>query len=152
VNAAFRRVALDEVGFDGRLRGSGAQPHWELGLCLAIKRAGWELAYDPAITVDHYEGARFGRAQRAHPDLGELRNAVHNELYALVRWLPWRQKLTALAYDLLVGTREAPGLVLALERAIRTGEPGRAFGRLVAATRGRCDALGTYAAVLRERT
>jgi GT2 family glycosyltransferase len=150
VNAAFRREALDSVGFDSRLRGAGSQPHWEVALCLGIKRAGWELAYDPAITVDHYEGARFGEDERLHPDPGELRSAAHNDLYGRIRWLPWWRKPAAVLYDLLVGTREAPGLALAVERALRTGEPRRVLARLAAATRGRLDALGTYLQVLRQ--
>ena len=56
----------------------------------------------------------------------------------------------ALAYELLVGSREAPGLVMALERGLRTREWGRAFARLRAATAGRLAGVRTYLGVLRD--
>ncbi len=152
VNVAFRRDALDPVGFDRRLRGSGAQRHWELAVCLAVGRAGWGVLYDPAIEVGHDEGSRFGDNQRGFGDLAELRAAAHNDAYATVRWLPPHRKPPAFLYGLLVGSREAPGLATALERALRTGQWRTMLHRLRAATRGRIDALGTYADVLRDRS
>lgn len=145
VNMAYRRAAIEQIGFDPRLRGVGAQRHSELTLCLAVKRAGWDVVYDPAIAVDHREGPRFDeRNQRGFADLGELRDAAHNELYAMLRWLPWWRKPIVLLYALLVGTREAPGLVIAIERLGR--EP---LSRLRAATSGRLRAVGTVLRALR---
>jgi GT2 family glycosyltransferase len=149
VNMAFRRKAIAEIGFDARLRGSGSQPHWEFALCLAVKRAGWDLIYDPAIAVDHYEGPRFGVIhRRGQPDLGQLRSTVHNETYAMLRWLPWWRKPIVLVYGLVVGIREAPGLVTALERASRTRDWRSVLRRLGASTRGRLDAIGSCAKAL----
>ncbi len=38
---------LRDIRFDERLRGRGAQVHWELSLCLALERAGWHHCARP---------------------------------------------------------------------------------------------------------
>ncbi len=151
VNIAFRRAALEPVWFDPQLRGSGAQPHWEFAVCLGIKRAGWGILYDPAVAVHHDEGPRFGKAERGFGDLTELSGAAHNQTYAMIRWLPPWRKPIVLAYELLVGSRIAPGLLTAIERGVRTRQWRGTAMRLVAATRGRVGAIGTYVNVLRDR-
>jgi len=152
VNVAFRRAALDPVGFDQRLRGSGAQPNWEFAVCLGIRRAGWRVLYDPAVAVAHDEGPRFGATDRRFGDLSQLSAAAHNQTYAMIRWLsPWR-KPVVLTYELVVGSRIAPGVLTALEQGFRTRQWRRVLRRLGAATRGRFDALRTYGSVLRNRS
>jgi cellulose synthase/poly-beta-1,6-N-acetylglucosamine synthase-like glycosyltransferase len=139
VNMAFRREALRGLRIDERLRGLGAQPHWEIDLCLRVISAGWELLYDPAIVVDHYPAQRFDEDQRMGRPLQALQNEVYNEMYALLRNLPrWRGAI-AFGYGMAVGTRLAPGIVTALERRLR-GE--RVALRLAAAQRARLEALG----------
>ena len=151
VNMAFRRSAVVPIGFDPLLRGGGAQPHWEFGVCLGIGRAGWDVVYDPAVLVDHDEGPRFGQTQRGFEDLSHLTAAAHNQTYAMIRWLsPWRKPI-ALAYELLVGARIAPGVITALEQGVRTRQWRRVLTRLTAATRGRVAAVGTYLGVLCNR-
>jgi cellulose synthase/poly-beta-1,6-N-acetylglucosamine synthase-like glycosyltransferase len=150
VNMAFRLAAAEGVPSERRLRGSGSQRHWELGFSLAVRRAGWELVYDPEVAVAHHEARRPGPNQRGSPDLDELSGACHNEMYALLRWLPWWQKPAALAYGLVVGSREAPGLVTAFERGLRRREWRTSLSRLRAATRGRLEAIGTWLSALRE--
>jgi GT2 family glycosyltransferase len=152
VNVAFRRSALERVGFDTRLKGSGAQAHWEMAVCLGIKRAGWRLLYDPNLLVDHDEGPRFGDTERGFENLAELVAAAHNQAYAMIRWLPPWRKPVVLAYELVIGSRIAPGLVTAVEQGMRTGRWGWMLRRLRAATRGRIDAIGTYVDVLRDRS
>jgi GT2 family glycosyltransferase len=143
VNLALRRAALDAICLDERLRGSGAQVHWELGLCLALKQAGWQVIYDPAVAVDHYPAERFGDNQRESRALDDLAAEVHNEMYALLRWLPARRKAVALIYGVVVGSRRAPGVLVACERWAREGD-GRAVGaRLLTAQHARLDALRT---------
>jgi GT2 family glycosyltransferase len=137
-NMAFRREALRGVTIDPGLRGAGAQVHWEIDLCLGVKRAGWRLVYDPAIAVDHFPADRLDEDQRTGRPVVALENEVYNETYVLLRRLPrWRGAL-ALGYGLLVGTRLAPGLVTAIERRAR-GE--RVPARLAACQRARVQAL-----------
>lgn len=144
VNMAFRRGALEGRRLDPRLRGSGAQVHWELALCLAAKRAGWKLLYDPAVAVDHYPAERFDQDGRTDtPSLPALADEVHNETYALLRWLPWWRKAAALAYGVGVGSRRAPGLVTAAEQWLRDGDRAALGARLVACERARLAGLRT---------
>ena len=131
VNMAFRREALDGLRIADRLRGSGIQVHWEADLCLAVKAGGWRLVYDPAIAVEHYPAQRFDEDQRARRPVSALRNEVFNLTYVLLVRLPlWRAAL-AFAYGLVVGTREAPGLVTAVER--------RAHGHRLATALRACE-------------
>lgn len=146
VNMAFRREALRRVRIDGRLRGHGSQVHTEVDLCLAVKRAGWRLVYDPAIAVDHFPAARPAGDHRHESSLARLADEVHNETYCLLKWLPWRGKAAVLAYGLVVGTRRAPGLATAIEQTLRGRRTGAA---LAACTRARLEALGSFVERLR---
>ena len=73
------------------------QARCEPALCLALRRAGWRLIYDPAVAVDYYPAERLSTERREHPPPAALAHEVHNELYALLRWLPWSAKATGLA-------------------------------------------------------
>jgi cellulose synthase/poly-beta-1,6-N-acetylglucosamine synthase-like glycosyltransferase len=142
-NMAFRAAALRGVRLEACFRGSGMQLHWEIALCLAVKRAGWRLLYDPDVAVDHYPAPRFDEDQRTGRPLIALQNEVYNETWALLRWLPWWRKLVVLAYGLFVGSRLAPGLLIALERSLRRRREPGAFA---VSTRARVQAA---AALLR---
>lgn len=149
-NLSLRRKAVEGTPVDERLRGQGAQAHFEVALCLALKRAGWRVVYDPAVAIDHYPAVRFGDDQRFDPSLPALANAVHNETYVLLRWLPPLRKAVVLGYSLLVGSRRAPGPLLALERLAR-GEPARRVGaRTRVASRARLAGLHTALTASRE--
>jgi hypothetical protein len=108
-----------------------------------VKRAGWRIVYDPSVAVDHYPAARLDDDDRLAPPLPALANAVHNETYALLRWLPAWKKPLAMAYAVLVGSRRAPGALLAVERVFR-GESLRAvLARAAVCTRARMSAVNT---------
>jgi glycosyltransferase involved in cell wall biosynthesis len=112
VNCSYRRILLKKIRFDERLRGSGAQVHWELSLGLQCKEAGWKLIYDPAIAVDHYLGKRFDEDQRVFKfNATALVNAIHNQTLILLEHLNFRQRVIYLLWSFLVGTREAFGLI-----------------------------------------
>jgi GT2 family glycosyltransferase len=116
VNAAFRADALRAVGFDRRLHGAGAQQHWELALCLPLRRAGWRLTYDPAIAVDHHVEQRGGADQihRGRFDADALTDAVHNETLALLGHLRGPRRVAFHLWESLVGTVAAPGVLNAV--------------------------------------
>jgi hypothetical protein len=141
-NMGFRRPALVGIEIEQPLRGSGIQTHWEIGLCLAVKRAGWMLVYDPAVAVDHYPAQRFDEDQRSGRSLLALQNEVYNQTYMLLRWLPWGRRLSTLVYGLAIGSRKFPGIAIAIERAAR-GQ--RVPGAFAASMRGRVAALGALA-------
>lgn len=136
-NMALRTAAVSGVRLDESLRGSGMQYHWEIQLCLAVKRAGWRLLYDPRVAVDHYPAPRFDEDQRVGRPLLAVKNAIYNETLTLARGLPWPRKATALLYGLIVGTRASPGVVTGIERALRRS---RRPGAFAACTRGRLEA------------
>lgn len=148
VNTAYRRQPL--LSFDEALRGVGAQVAWDMDASLSFRERGWTVLYDPDIVVDHYPAERFDEDRRSEPTIGALRNAVHNETYVLLKWLPWWKKAITLAYGLLVGSRRAPGLLLVFERLAREAGRRSVLERFGAAMRGRFTALGTFVRLLRK--
>ncbi len=121
VNCAFRAPLLRAVGFDGRLRGSGAQLYWELGVCLPMRRAGWRLRYDPSVAVDHDVAPRLDadhlhRGVFAEPPLVD---AVHNETVALLEGRQGAARACFLAWAFLIGTGEAPGPIQCARRLLQ---------------------------------
>ena len=112
VNSSYRRTAIEDIGFDERLKGAGAQVHWELSLCLQLRRSGWRLIYDPEIAVDHYLGQRFDEDQRVFKfNTQALTNAVHNETLILLEHFNSAQRIVYIVWAILVGTRQAFGIV-----------------------------------------
>lgn len=111
VNVSYRRTAIAGLRFDRRMQGTGAQVHFELAFCLALKRAGWKLIYDPKVAVNHYPAQRFDEDQRNKFNQIAFINTVHNETLALLEYLPPVQRAVFLIWAILVGTREALGFV-----------------------------------------
>ena len=148
VSFSLRRElwSLDEA-----LRGHGMQLHWELDLCLRARREGWRLVYDPTILVDHPRAPRVDEDQRESFTHDAVRDDVHNEFYAILKWLPGWRRAVALVYGFAVGTRVAPGLLLALERIVREGDPGAVVRRSRAAAVGRALAVRSLMRFLRRR-
>jgi hypothetical protein len=142
-NCAFRAPLLRAVGFDSRLLGGGAQMHWELGVCLPMRRAGWRLVYDPAVAVDHDIAPRLDADVLHRGGFAEapLLEAVHNETVELLEGRGFASRLAMMAWALLIGTREGPG-VLQFVRLATQGSP-HAAARWRAARRGRLYGLAT---------
>ncbi len=111
VNMSFRQTAIGQLRFDERMRGTGAQVHFEMAFTLALKRAGWKIIYDPKIAVDHYPAQRFDEDQRNNFNEIALINLVHNETLVLLEHLPPIRRVVFLIWAVLVGTRDCLGLV-----------------------------------------
>ncbi|MDX2240847.1 MAG: glycosyltransferase family 2 protein [Leptolyngbyaceae cyanobacterium bins.302] len=111
VNMSFRRTAIANSRFDTRMRGTGAQVHFEIEFSLSLKRAGWTLIYDPHILVDHYPAQRFDEDQRHTFNEVAFANAVHNETLALLEHLAPEKRLLFVLWATFVGTRKAFGFV-----------------------------------------
>ena len=135
VNMSFRRSAVAQMHFDRRMRGTGAQVHFELAFSLALKRAGWKLIYDPKVAVNHYPAQRFDEDQRNRFNDIALLNAIHNETLVLLEHLPPTRRAVFLLWAVLVGTRESLGLVQYLR--FLPGEGLLAGQKLLASWRGR---------------
>ena len=111
VNMSFRRSAIAKLRFDERMRGTGAQVHFEMSLCLTLKRAGWKLIYDPMIAVDHYPAQRFDEDKRDRLNAIAVLNSVHNETLVLLEHLPPIRRAVFIIWAILVGTQEALGFI-----------------------------------------
>jgi glycosyltransferase involved in cell wall biosynthesis len=114
-NCAYRAHPLKKIGFETRLLGAGAQVHWELNLCLAMKRAGWKLVYDPAVALNHFPAQRFDDdlLTRGGDNFSAkaLYNAIYNETLALWQHLSPPRRCVFLLWALVVGTKGAPGIL-----------------------------------------
>jgi GT2 family glycosyltransferase len=141
VNMAFRRSVLLAAGFDHRLRGDGAQVHFELGLCLAARRRGWRVVYDPAIAVDHYPAQRFGQDQRGASSEVAISDATYNETLVVLDHLPKLRRVAFGIWGFCIGTRWNPGLIAAA-RLLAEGRP--AIRALRAAQAGRLAGWATF--------
>ncbi len=142
VNCSYRLDVLKSIGFDKRLRGSGAQAYWELSLGFKAKQAGWKLVYDPAIAVEHFAEPRFDEDQRGSFEAPALTNAVFNQTLILLENLPPARRSAFLLWAFLIGGGEAFGLCQFLR--YWPGMRAQAIQRLTAALTGRCQALAVW--------
>jgi GT2 family glycosyltransferase len=142
VNMSYRRAAIKNRRFDPRMRGSGAQVHFEIEFCLALKQEDWKLIYDPAIAVNHYNGERFDEDQRGKFSDIALMNMAHNETLALLEHLPFLKRIIFLMVFILVGTRAAPGFLQWLR--LLPSEGSIASQKLLASLRGRWQGWQTW--------
>ncbi len=142
VNMSFRRSAIGQMHFDPRMRGTGAQVHFELAFSLALKRAGWKLIYDPKVAVNHYPAQRFDEDQRNRFNDIALINAVHNETLVLLENLPLTRRAAFVLWATFVGTRDAPGFLQWLRFLPKEGT--LAGQKLLASLRGRWQAWETW--------
>jgi GT2 family glycosyltransferase len=103
VNMAFRMTALDKLRMDDRLRGTGAQCHCDLKLCLELRARGKRLAYDPSILVDHFPAPRYDEDQRGTFNALAYENDIHNLTLALLEYLRPAGRMVLIPYALLIG-------------------------------------------------
>lgn len=116
-NLLFKREALLlPVG----LRGEGAQPHFEVAMCLAAIAQGWTLMFDPTLEVDHRPARRWDEDDRGAPSPRAVSDAAYNLVRSICAFRPDLAARRGL-YGLAVGDRAAPGTVRAAV-ALATGD------------------------------
>jgi hypothetical protein len=103
VNMSLRVNALGQLRMDRRLRGTGAQWHCEMKLCLDLRAQGKRLAYDPSIVVDHFASARYDEDQRDSFVPLAYENEIHNLTLTLLEYLRPVGRMILLPYALAVG-------------------------------------------------
>lgn len=135
VNMSFRTQAIGQLRFDERMRGTGAQVHFEMAFTLALKRAGWKIIYDPNVAVDHYPAQRFDEDQRNNFNEIAFINLVHNETLVLLEHLSFIRRIVFLFWALFVGTCDSLGFVQWLRFLPSQGQ--LAGKKLLASWRGR---------------
>jgi glycosyltransferase involved in cell wall biosynthesis len=102
VNMSFRRTAITDLRFDERMRGTGAQVHFELAFSLSLKRAGWKILFDPKVAVDHFPAQRFDEDLREAFSAIALTNQVHNETLALLEYLSLLRRIVFMIVSILI--------------------------------------------------
>ncbi len=151
VNMSFRRAALGNLRMDPRLRGSGAQWHCDLKLCLELRARGKRLAYDPSLVVDHFPAPRHDEDQRDSVNSWAYENQVHNVTLALLEYLSPAGRAILIAQALLIGAWNGYcGLLKGLLYIPRIGAR-QAWERTRASARGVWGAWGTWRASKRAR-
>lgn len=141
-NMSYRRIAINNLSFDDRLKGIGAQVYNDLAFSLSVKRSGWTLIYDPLVAVDHYPAQRFDEDQRDRFSYLALTNKVHNETLILLEYLPFWRKAAFLTWGILVGTRSHRGLVQCLRFFPKEGTAS--IQKLFVVLRGRWQGWQTW--------
>lgn len=148
VNMSFRRDAIAPLKFDSRMRGNGAQVHFELAFCLALKRAGKKILYDPAVAVNHYPAQRFDEDQRSEFNKTAYINQVHNETLSLLEFFSPNRRVVFLFWAMLIGTKKAPGLLQCFRLFPYQG--GLATKKWLASMQGRYQGWLTWQESLQE--
>jgi hypothetical protein len=138
VNLSLRRQLWH---VDRDLLGRGTQTNWEIGTCLRIRRLGWRVVYDPELLVDHEPAPRVGAPVRSSRDPQMIEYAAHNELYELLRWLPWWQAVIAALRAVFVGSKARPGPIVGIWLAAHGTKPHQALSEVRVATAARWKAL-----------
>jgi glycosyltransferase involved in cell wall biosynthesis len=147
VNMSFRQAALTDIRCSEKLKGSGAQVHFEVALSLAVKQRGWQLLYDPAVAVDHHQAQRFDEDQRSTFNAVACCNIAHNETFILLSYLPPFRRVVYMIWALLVGVRGTPGLVQVFR--FLPSQRARALQRWLTSLQGRWQGWQTWKASLK---
>jgi hypothetical protein len=147
-NMAFRTQV--GVRFDERMRGDAY--HMEVGVCLAVKRAGYGILFDPEIQVNHFLGPRPPGVDRLGLAPERLANSGFNHVLAVMPYFPVWRRLAFLVWIFAIGDQTSPGLVRAL--LLCRGRLHRLPGILLPAHRGKLEGLkawraGSTASVIR---
>jgi len=123
-NCLYRGAFLRGVGLDETLRGKGAQVHWEVALALQARRQGKRLFYDPEIEVVHHVAPRLDSDQihRGRFSYDATVDLAFNETIVILKYASGLFWLTALLWQLAVGSPQCPGVAILIRSALR-GKP-----------------------------
>lgn len=136
-NMALRASARQP--FDARLLGPGAQVCNDMEVSWSIRRRGWRVVWDPGVRIDHFPAEREDDDKRESRSVTSECHACHNEIYGVLRHAAWWQRPIQFGYHMIIGSRQAPG-ILTGARAAREPAERR---RVLVLARARLRALGT---------
>jgi glycosyltransferase involved in cell wall biosynthesis len=119
VNMSYRRAAIGSLRFDTRLLGRGAQFANEMMFSFAIRRAGWQILYDPEILVHHHTAQRHEVDQRVGVVYQAQFDMHHNLTLCFLECEPWHRTVRAVLWRLLTGSRKSPGIASAIYFSLR---------------------------------
>lgn len=111
VNCAFRGPALRKIRFDERMRGAGTVINWELAVSFAFLREGYQLIYDPAVSVTHHISDRKDgdTNQRGIFESESYFNNTYNEVLAISEHLSPTRRVAYSIWSEMLGTVGNPG-------------------------------------------
>lgn len=144
-NCLFRGSFLKSVGLDESLHGQGAQVHWELVLALQARQQGKRLFYDPEIEVLHHVAPRLDADQihRGRFSYDATVDLAFNETFVILKHASGVFRITALLWQLLVGSPQCPGVAILVRSAVTSKPLG--FSKIRATLRGRLLAWRAHA-------
>jgi hypothetical protein len=145
VNWAFRGELIRLIGVDRRLHGRATVMNTEMAVCLAIRKRGGRLVYDPAVAVDHHVAARQDGDVNTRGGFEErsFTDAVHNGTLAIIEFLPpWRRALF-ITWAAVLGTSAEPG-ALQVVRLLLNGRTLYLWRRWLATMKGRAQGICTF--------
>lgn len=143
-NMSFRREAIRSIRFGKSLRGKAAQFGEDFAVSLELAAGHWKLAYDPAVTVDHFPGNLPGMGDhRTLRDAVSLEDASHNETVVLLGYLSPLRRTAFLLWSTLIGTRLLPGGLVAIYLVLTQRTPA-ALLRCWVVLRGRLAGWRTW--------
>ena len=125
-NMALRRCAFGR--FESRLR-----RYWqlfELEACLQVRARGYRVVFDYGNVVGHHPTNAAYVSGRGGDLSVKVFNAAYNLGFVLARHSPWPLIPVRLAYQLLVGRVNTPGLLACPVAVRRYGRPVREAGIL----------------------
>jgi hypothetical protein len=79
-----------------------------MAFCLALRRAGGKLSYDPSLMIHHHPAPPDYDHRRASPE--NVADAVHNETLTVFEHLGPVRRGVFVLWGFLVGTRGSPGV------------------------------------------
>jgi GT2 family glycosyltransferase len=120
-NCLFRGDFLRSARFESGLRGQGAQVNWELALALKAQRLGKRLYFDPSVKVIHHVAPRQDNDQmhRGRFSYDAALDIAYNEAFVVYRHASGPFRVTAVLWQLLVGSPGAPGMLATIRAAAK---------------------------------
>ena len=143
-NCLFRGEFLKKVGLEETLRGQGAQVHWEMALALQARRQGKCFFYDPDVEVLHHVAPRLDADQihRGRFSYGATVDLAFNETIVLLKYAEGLFRVTALLWQVLVGSPQCPGAAILVRGALARKPVG--LSKIRATLQGRLFAWFVY--------
>jgi GT2 family glycosyltransferase len=109
-NMSFRRDVARRLEFDLQLNRNVAQGY-EVDIGLQVKAMGRKVLFDPKLAVRHYSAPRVAAGMRPEADADGIKWYSFNHVRVALRRLPIARSAVAVAYQLAIGERRAPGLL-----------------------------------------
>jgi GT2 family glycosyltransferase len=109
-NMSFRRNIARRLEFDLQLNRNVAQGY-EVDIGLQVKAMGRKVLFDPKLAIRHYSAPRATAGMRPEADADGIKWYSFNHARVALRRLAPTRSAIAVAYQLAIGERRAPGLL-----------------------------------------